>query len=295
MKVMVTDLALTQRLWVQILLPQLFKTKEMKATDWDRISYKLSGIYAYRNKINNKYYIGQAVCLRIRLRQHLSRCRNNYDPNIALHRAWKKYGLGNFELIILESFDSDLEKELLIRKLDELERYYIEKYNSYGDTGYNCTKGGDYGVLGLKHTEETKSKLSTPVFVLDITTDKIHSFKTSADAAKALNVNITNIYESIRKKYVLRKKYLCGRDADKLLELYEYKKSRNKFRPFCLKIQLFLKNENGIEYLSGVYTALELKQKLNCSLSTVYDWIKNPIKYENNRFNARLLKEDAVK
>lgn len=105
----------------------------MKATDWDRISMKLSGIYAYRNKKNNKYYIGQAVCLRTQLRQHLSRSRNNYDHNIALHRAWRKWGLGNFELIILESFNSDLYKESLIKKLDELEVFYIEKYHSYGD------------------------------------------------------------------------------------------------------------------------------------------------------------------
>ena len=156
----------------------------MKATDWDRISSKLAGIYAYRNKINGKYYIGQSVCIRNRLKQHLSRSRNNYDPNIALHRHWKKYGLVNFELIILESFIPDMPQEELIKRLDDLEKHYIERYNSYGSTGYNCTYGGDYGVVGYKHKEEVKQRLSKmkiyPVFFLDINTGKIKSYRNAA-------------------------------------------------------------------------------------------------------------------
>lgn len=40
-------------------------------------------------------------------------------------------------------------------KLDELEKYYIQKYQAYSK-GYNCTLGGQEGNLGLHHTEETK-------------------------------------------------------------------------------------------------------------------------------------------
>ena len=35
--------------------------------------------------------------------------------------------------------------------------YYIEKYNGYTN-GYNCTKGGDGGILGYKMTDEQKEK-----------------------------------------------------------------------------------------------------------------------------------------
>lgn len=42
--------------------------------------------------------------------------------------------------------------------LNRLERMYIKKYNTF-DRGYNMTIGGR-GVRGLKHSEETKKKLS---------------------------------------------------------------------------------------------------------------------------------------
>ena len=40
--------------------------------------------------------------------------------------------------------------------LDSLEKKYIEEYNSLIPNGYNMTKGGDAGVLGLKMTDEQK-------------------------------------------------------------------------------------------------------------------------------------------
>lgn len=45
-------------------------------------------------------------------------------------------------------------------ELNEMEIYYIAKFNSTDRTiGYNLTFGGD-GVVGFKHTEETRKKLS---------------------------------------------------------------------------------------------------------------------------------------
>lgn len=44
--------------------------------------------------------------------------------------------------------------------MDRLEIGFIEKYNSYGKTGYNQTRGGDAGILGYKFTEEQRIKIS---------------------------------------------------------------------------------------------------------------------------------------
>lgn len=49
-------------------------------------------------------------------------------------------------------------KEEAQQKLDELEQFYIQKYDSYRN-GYNMTLGG-YTTLGMKASEETRRKLS---------------------------------------------------------------------------------------------------------------------------------------
>lgn len=124
------------------------------------IDPNLAGIYIFKNNINGKCYVGQSVSLRKRIKHHLSSIRTGrYD--LPIYRAINKYGLHNFTIDILESFipDPDLTTEQLVRKLDEMEIKYIEEYNAYTE-GYNCTKGGDYGVLGLKMTPEQRKKVS---------------------------------------------------------------------------------------------------------------------------------------
>lgn len=108
------------------------------------------GIYAIKNKINGKIYIGQSNNIDSRWRQHLSHLRRNIHSNKYLQNAWNKYGESNFDFIILELCDID--------KTDELERFYIKKYNSMNDkNGYNHESGGN---LKKKASEETKMKIS---------------------------------------------------------------------------------------------------------------------------------------
>ena len=119
---------------------------------------KWAGIYCIKNNINNKCYIGQAIMLRKRLLHHISNYKLDRYNN-PLYKAFKKYGLENFSLNIIKEFKG-LSKEELKRTLDEQEIYYIEKYNSYGTTGYNQTKGGDGGILGYKMTDAQKEVIS---------------------------------------------------------------------------------------------------------------------------------------
>lgn len=115
------------------------------------------GIYCFKNLINNKCYIGQAINLKKRLRSHYSAFKAKTNLHLAFYKAVDKYGEDNFDLEILEYVDPTLEnvKEIL----DELEKKYIKEYNSFGATGYNMTLGGDAGVLGLKMTEDQKEKI----------------------------------------------------------------------------------------------------------------------------------------
>lgn len=91
-----------------------------------------------RNKINDKKYIGQSVDIWYRYRNHLSESyninSNQKAYNMAIHKAIRKYGENNFEIIVLEECPEE--------KLDEREIYWIDYYNTYND-GYNQTTGGD--------------------------------------------------------------------------------------------------------------------------------------------------------
>lgn len=119
---------------------------------------KYAGIYYFKNKINGKYYIGQAVKLRKRLLSHINNYHGDRYSHLAIYKAFKKYGLENFELGILDTFTEALTKETKA-KLDVLEKKYIQQYNSYGATGYNATLGGDAGVLGLIQSKEVIKKI----------------------------------------------------------------------------------------------------------------------------------------
>ena len=118
---------------------------------------KKPGIYYFKNTLNNKYYIGQAQEIRLRLLKHKKNFENEYYIDSHLYRAWKKYTIDVFEVGVLEIVDLP-EGEERNNKLDELEIKYIEEYNSYGDSGYNQTIGGDGGTKGYRFTDQQKER-----------------------------------------------------------------------------------------------------------------------------------------
>ena len=99
------------------------------------------GIYKYQNTLNGRCYIGQSINLEQRRSAHKSSAFNekSRDYNSQFHQAIRKYGLEYFDYEILEEISpADFSHELL----NELEIYYIKKYDSYHN-GYNATPGGD--------------------------------------------------------------------------------------------------------------------------------------------------------
>ena len=127
---------------------------EFKLTDYAQFP-NISGIYKITNLVNGKNYIGQAKNLRIRLKAHYFIYKRGGNKRMVLYKAITKYGVENFSVSIIETIDN-----YDVTILDKLEMKYIEKYNSFGATGYNQTKGGDGGVLGYRHNEETLDKLA---------------------------------------------------------------------------------------------------------------------------------------
>jgi group I intron endonuclease len=88
---------------------------------------------------SDKLYIGiTGVPLENRIKNHVY---NSTRKDNKLSRAIKKYGIENFEWVILEE---NLTQENAIRK----EMHYIQLYDTYVN-GYNSTKGGE-GAFGYK-------------------------------------------------------------------------------------------------------------------------------------------------
>jgi len=108
------------------------------------------GIYGFRNSINGKWYIGQSVNIKERIRAHKSALNAGYHNNEHFLRAWKKYGEAFFDVLILEECNQDM--------LDTRETAWIAYHKStIREFGYNLLSGGG----GLKkHSEESKRKLS---------------------------------------------------------------------------------------------------------------------------------------
>lgn len=189
-----------------------------------------SGIYCFQNKVNGKYYVGQAINLRTRLNQHLWNYNHNkYDAPI--YRAFAKYGLQNFKYQILEEFE-DIDKA----KLDQLEREYITKLNSYGDTGYNQTLGGDGGILGYKFTDEQKLKVSQSikkamndgrnkvyVYIIDTKEQKEASSVTELSSLLGIRIRTSDLRNN-----VIKKNYIVARTLE---ELEAKKKKALKAKP----------------------------------------------------------------
>lgn len=101
-------------------------------------------IYKITNQINGKSYIGKTEKINPheRFKEHLRECKKDRCKNRPLYRAINKYGEENFKFEVLEETNFP----------EEREQYFIQYYNTYGNTGYNATLGGD----GKKYIDEEK-------------------------------------------------------------------------------------------------------------------------------------------
>lgn len=112
-------------------------------------SDNMYGIYYL--KINGKYYIGKDVQVinMKRIKEHMWMLRSNSHYNSHLQRAYNKYK-DTLEYGILKELHCSMEE------LVNLEKLYIEQYNSY-QNGYNMTTGGE-GLGGIRFTKEQLEK-----------------------------------------------------------------------------------------------------------------------------------------
>ena len=99
-----------------------------------------TGIYKIENILNHKCYIGQALNIEQRFKQHK-------DALQSSNKSW--YPQARQESNSLEDFSFSILQICSAKELDELEEYWIKYYNSYYN-GYNKTPDGQCVANGIK-------------------------------------------------------------------------------------------------------------------------------------------------
>ncbi len=117
---------------------------------------ELAGIYKFKNKTNNKIYIGESMNFKKRMSGHVGRAKD-LNWTAVISRAFRKYGFSNFEYSIVESYAlGSVTKAFLL----EREAFYIKTLDAMNpEVGYNrCPYGAN--TIGYKFSEESRKKMS---------------------------------------------------------------------------------------------------------------------------------------
>ena len=178
-------------------------------------------IYCVKNKINGKRYVGQ----------HNESNPKYMGSGLLLKRSIKKYGIENFEKIILVK--GNFNKALT----DELEKHFIQLFATIR-CGYNICKGGNGGdtmtnnprldeikqglshrnigsgnpMFGKKQSIESidknrQSNSKKPLIVIDTATNGIKIFSNSKDAAFFLECQSSIIRSFKNKKSLVKRRF----------------------------------------------------------------------------------------
>ena len=200
----------------------------MNTSDILKDIQNIPGIYKITNIINGKSYIGQSLYLKKRIRRHLSY--KSHKDNLALYKAFDKYGVDKFIIEILETIDTE-KCDNIKSELDILEIFYIKKYNSY-ISGYNKTIGGDAGITRYKFTEEQRRKVSEhqklcahnfykPVYLKNIISGNIKNYISERHAAEDLKCSHSQISCVCNQKlYLLKNEWVGGRTKEEVNNNY---------------------------------------------------------------------------
>ena len=113
---------------------------------------RVGTIYKIENLINHKVYIGQTIMnVKDRWYRH---CEINgvseSEKAMPIKRAILKYGKENFSFEVIEEVPND--------SLDDREKYWIDKFDSYRN-GYNATAGGKAGTKTVSISEKDQKDI----------------------------------------------------------------------------------------------------------------------------------------
>lgn len=121
------------------------------------------GIYCIKNTVNQKVYVGKAIDIHRRIKQHITQLNTkSKDENIYLINAWHKHSRTAFEYSVLEYIEVDDYSEKGITKyskiLAERELFWIQECKALDrNYGYNIRLDSETHCVVR---EETRQRLS---------------------------------------------------------------------------------------------------------------------------------------
>jgi group I intron endonuclease len=206
-----------------------------------------SGIYKITNKNNGRYYIGSSVNINNRWNEHKRTLKQNKHDNHFLQKSWNKHGEESFLFEIIE-YVLDLDKLL------EREQYYLDLITHNKKITYNlCKTAGN--MLGFKHTEESKNKMSN---------------------SRIGNKNSLGFKHTEETKNKMSKSHFGLKHDDKTISLLINigKKNDLKSKKFNSKISDDIRTELINKYSSGSYSTRKLSVLYNISKSTIWNIVR---------------------
>ena len=109
-----------------------------------------SGIYTITNTVNGKIYVGSAINLSARRREHRSSLLRGRHHNVKLQHAWSKYGPAAFVFSIVEIVE---DANFLLAR----EQFWLWRTDA-SVKGYNILLDAS-SRLGIKHSSSTRAKI----------------------------------------------------------------------------------------------------------------------------------------
>lgn len=137
-------------------------------------------IYKITNQINQKSYIGQTInSIKERMRKHYDHA---LEATTGIDYAIYKYGKNNFTVEEICQCDD--------AQLDELERYYIQLYDTYNN-GYNLTIGGqDYSTRWIVDEQEVIDKYNNGKTIEELSVEYNKGYKAITNLLHRNNVKM---------------------------------------------------------------------------------------------------------
>jgi group I intron endonuclease len=135
------------------------------------------GLYRISNNVTGDSYVGQSVNILKRRADHFNLLRRGVHTNPRLQRAFNKYGAGVFSF--------HFEVEACVEDLSLIEQMLLAGECVFGDGRgklYNIAQAPNVVMLGRKHSEETKRRISKARRSYAITDDDRHAMRVAQRA-----------------------------------------------------------------------------------------------------------------
>ena len=111
-------------------------------------------IYILKNRLNNKWYIGQSVNPPTNSSGRIYKHLNGLSPSCtAIHNAIQKYGKDTFSAEVI-SYPGVSQPAI-----NAIEKWYIQKYKTISPHGYNLRDGGDSGGIPCPESRKKMSEV----------------------------------------------------------------------------------------------------------------------------------------